>query len=216
MAIVCGIEEAGRGPVIGPMVMAGVCIDEKDEDELARIGVKDSKLLTPRQREGLFERIKRIAKRHHIIVLQPAEIDAALRSPSTNLNWLEADTSTALLNRLAPDRAILDCPSPNTEAYVARVRQGLEKDMTIRAEHKADLLYPVVSAASIIAKVVRDREIEDIKRRHNVQFGSGYPADPLTQRFLERNHDKYPFFRKTWKSYVRVAQRKAQKGISDF
>ena len=131
MKIICGIEEAGRGPVIGPMVMAGVSIEDKEEDKLREMGVKDSKLLTPSQREGLFDRIKKIAKNIDIVILPPKEIDDTLMHPTMNLNWLEAATSTMIINKLKPDTAILDCPSPNLKAYSDYVRKDL-KDKSIK------------------------------------------------------------------------------------
>ena len=86
MKLIGGVEEAGRGPVIGPMVIAGVVIDEKDEQKLRDMGVKDSKLIPPAIREDLFAGIKKVAKEYKIIIVQPKEIDAALNSPNSNLN----------------------------------------------------------------------------------------------------------------------------------
>ena len=96
MAVILGIDEAGRGPVIGPMVIAGVSIGEKDIDKLKRLGVKDSKLLSPKQREDMFDKIISTAKKYKAIIIQPEEIDSALKSKSLNLNWLEAIKSAGL------------------------------------------------------------------------------------------------------------------------
>ncbi len=220
MVIVCGIEEAGRGPVIGPMVMAGVTIEDKDEERFREIGVKDSKLLTPERREALFDRIKKMAKDIDIVILSPKDIDDTLMHPTMNLNWLEAVTSANIINKLKPETAILDCPSPNLQAYSDYVRKNLkDKSIKIISEHKADVNYPVVSAASIIAKVTRDREIKKIKDKIRKDFGSGYPSDPRTVKFLAENYDKYDkesIFRKTWISYKRVAGKKKQKDLLGF
>jgi len=89
MVMVCGVEDAGRGPVIGPLVMAGVLIDEEKETELKRMGVKDSKALNPETREKLYKLILGIAEAHAIRILPPAEIDHALKTDNLNLNWLE-------------------------------------------------------------------------------------------------------------------------------
>lgn len=214
--LICGIEEAGRGPVIGPMVMAGVLVKEEDESKLKSMGVKDSKLLTPKQRENLFDKILKIVKNHKLIILQPAEIDAALNSDSSNLNWLEAQTSAKIINKLKPEKVILDCPSPNIQAYVNYILKLLDKDIEVVAEHKADVNYPVVGAASILAKVTRDLEIEKIKKKIG-DFGSGYMADPKTKIFLDKNFEKYPdIFRKSWISYQDVVNNKHQKKIGDF
>ena len=217
MVIVCGVEEAGRGPVIGPMVLAGVIIDEQDEQQLIDIGVKDSKLLSPKQREDLYDKISMIAKNFFIVIISPEEIDDALNNPDMNLNLLEAKTSAKIINELRPDKAILDCPSNNINSYANDVKFSLlDKSTEIISEHKADVNYPVVSAASIIAKVTRDNEIKKLKEEYNVDIGSGYPSDPKTIEFLKDNYDKYTFFRKTWETYKRVANNKNQKKIGEF
>ncbi len=217
MALVCGIEEAGRGPVIGPLVMAGVVIDEKDEDKLVSMGVRDSKQLSPRQREALFDRIKETAKQFEIIIIYPKEIDDVLESEDLNLNWLEAIKSAQLIESLRCDKVILDCPSTNIEAYTDYVNKLLKKKVKVIAEHKADENYPVVSAASILAKVTRDREIENIKKEIGKNFGSGYPSDPVTIGFLKKHYKDYPkIFRKTWQTYKAVAEGKKQKKIGEF
>ena len=218
MVLLCGVEEAGRGPVIGPLVMCGVLIDEKDEDKLRAIGAKDSKLLTPRTREILFDQIKGMVKDYKIIITQPAEIDKVLLSKDSNLNWLEADISAKLINALMPDKAVLDCPSPNIRAYKEYVKKQLDdKKIKIIAEHKADVKYPVVSAASILAKVTRDREIEKLKKKIGMNFGSGYPSDAITKGFLKKHYKDFPdIFRKTWASYKKVAGDKKQKNLGEF
>ena len=217
MATVCGVEEAGRGPVIGPMVMCGILIDEKDVKRLREIGVKDSKLLTPAMRELLYDQILKIAKSHRIVTVPPEKIDQAVESEGTNLNWLEADISADIINEMKPDKAILDCPSNNPAAYKEYVEKKLEKpDMDIIAEHRADLNYPVVAAASIIAKVVRDKEIGKLKDEHKVDFGSGYPSDKLTMEFLGKYYNKYDFFRKSWQPYKEALKKKSQKKLGEF
>ena len=218
MALLCGIEEAGRGPVIGPLVMCGVLIEEKDEAKLKSIGAKDSKLLTPKTRELLFDQIKGMIKDYKIIIIPPAEIDKVLLSKDSNLNWLEADTSAKIINALKPDKAVLDCPSPNIKAYKEYVRKKLDnKKIVLVAEHKADVKFPVVSAASIIAKVTRDREIEKIKKNIGINCGSGYPSDEITKEFLKKHYKDFPdIFRKTWSSYKRVAGVKNQKKLGEF
>lgn len=203
--LLCGIEEAGRGPVIGPMVMCGVLIDEKDELKLVAVGARDSKLLSPRVRELVYKKIIGLVKDYKVVAISPQEIDAAIKSPTLNLNWLEAKKTSEIVNYLKPDKVILDCPSSNCRAYADYVRNGLEnKKVRIVAEHKADVNHPVVSAASIIAKVVRDQKIEGIKKEIGVDFGSGYPADERTANFLKKNYTKYPhIFRREWLSYRR-------------
>jgi ribonuclease HII len=219
MTILMGVEEAGRGPVIGPLVMAGVSIDEKDLPMLKKLGVKDSKQLSPLQRETLFDKIIAVVKDFKIKIISASQVDDALNDPYMNLNWLEAKVSADIINELDGNKVTLDCPSTNIEAYRDYVKKLLNKKnekIELIAEHKADENYVEVAAASILAKVTRDREIEKLKEKYNIQFGSGYPADPRTKEFLEKNHNKYPIFRKTWKSYKNVIMKKAQKGLGDF
>ncbi len=219
MALVLGIDEAGRGPVIGPLVIAGVLIDEKDEERLRNIGVKDSKDILPHKREELFETVQEIAKNHVILVIEPSEIDDTLNSKDSNLNWLEADKSAEIVNYIKPipDKTILDCPSNNPEAYNNYVKEKLGVETNLVTEHKADAIYPVVGAASILAKVTRDRLIEEIKKKIKVNFGSGYPSDPLTKEFLEKSWKKHKkIFRQTWASYKKVADAKDQKSLGEF
>lgn len=215
--MVCGIDEAGRGPVIGPLVVCGVIIDEKDIPKLEVLGVKDSKLLTPKKRNELFEKIRKIVKADEIIIISPSKIDQAVLSETSNLNWLEADTSAEIINKLNTNKAILDCPSNNIQSYVAHVRKNLKKEVKIIAEHKADAKYPVVAAASILAKVTRDREIETIRKKTGIDFGSGYPSDPKTIDFMKKHCSEHPLIcRKSWGTYTRQVNSTKNKKLGDF
>lgn len=213
--LVCGIDEAGRGPVIGPLVICGVLINEKDEVRLKNIGARDSKELTPWQREDIAENIIGIAK-YKCIVVPPDEIDKAVLAKKYNLNWLEADKTAEIINSLSPNKAYVDCPSPNIKAYSSYIKKQLTGKVELVADHHAENQFITVAAASIIAKVTRDRLIEEIKKKYKVQFGSGYPSDPITVDFLKKNFSKYPFFRKSWSSYTKLADAKKQKSLGDF
>lgn len=207
----CGIDEAGRGPVIGPMVIVGVLANEEQEKELIDLGVKDSKLLTPVQRERMFDKIKEIVENYEIIIIEPEEIDDAVNGKNNlNLNWLEAVKSVLIIDELKPSKTIIDCPSNSIEKYSDYIRKRLSVKTEIVAEHKADNTYSIVSAASILAKVTRDDEIQKLKKKFKVEFGSGYASDPMTQAFTERYWNKFPFFRKSWESYKNVEKRKSQ------
>ena len=211
MAFICGLDEAGRGPIIGPLVICGVLANEKQEKELVEMGVKDSKMLTPIQRERMFDKIKTIVEKYEIIIIEPKEIDAVVgKGKETNLNWLEADKSVEIINKLKPNTAILDCPSVNTKKYSDYVKAKIYGRVDIIAEHKADQTYPIVSAASILAKVTRDDLIQQLKKKYNVEFGSGYPSDPLTQIFIQKNWNKYDFFRRSWETYKAIVRGKSQ------
>ena len=217
MALTLGIDEAGRGPVIGPMLMAGVMVDEDGAESLRSLGVKDSKLLLQGKRVWLSEKIISIALKFRIVSLSPREIDKALNSESMNLNLLEAHASAKIINGLKPDKAIIDCPSSNAAEYEAYLT-GLLDDKKIRlvVENKADANYVECAAASILAKVSREREIETIKKETG-DFGSGYPSDPRTVGFLDENYDRYPeIFRRTWATYKKRAGMKGQKTFTDL
>jgi ribonuclease HII len=203
--ITSGIDEAGRGPVIGPMVMAICAIDENKVHLLDEMGVKDSKLLTKQKREELFIQIQNICT-HNIIILSPLEIDAALNDRTVNLNRLEGKTTAALINSVNADKCIIDCPSPNIKAYTEFIKSMVPKKINLICEHKADMNNTIVGAASILAKVTRDRMIEDLQKIAKIDFGSGYPSDPKTVEFLKKNWDKFDFFRKSWSTYKNVAE----------
>jgi len=218
--LIAGVDEAGRGPVIGPMVMVGVLIDDVDEILLKSWGVKDSKKLSPIQREKLYDQLKAMVKNYVVKIVSPAEIDKTLFGNDSNLNWLEADKTIEILRELKPKVAFIDCPSTNIKAYKTYLEKALENTKNIKklvVEHKADDTYVVASAASIIAKTIRENEIMKLKKKYKIEFGSGYPSDPRTKEFLEKNYMKYPeIFRKSWKSYTNVVEGKKQKRLGEY
>jgi len=219
MALICGIDEAGRGPVIGPLVMCGLLVKEEDEKKLVKLQVKDSKLLTRERREFLFDKIKDISYKAEIVIINPDEIDHAVNNhDGLNLNKLEARKSAEMINLLNPDKAIIDAPSNNIKSYKQYLLNCInDKKIELVLEHKADLNYPVVSAASILAKVTRDNEIEKIKKKIRIDFGSGYMTDPKTIDFLEKYYEEYPdLFRKSWFPYQDILNKKFQKKLEDF
>lgn len=199
--MLCGIDEAGRGPVIGPMVIAVVC---GVSDAFKSLGVRDSKLLTEYRREKILPDIFRIATHYEFHIVNEREIDEAV---SKNLlNDLEARHIASLMQ--IGNSYIVDCPDINEERFRQLLIRlsGIE---SIVAEHKADLNYPLVSAASIVAKVVREREIQKIKDEIG-DFGSGYPSDPRTIEFI-RNYFKEhgempPHTRKSWKTVRNIIE----------
>ena len=209
MPTICGIDEAGRGPVIGSLFMAGVMIDSGQEAELKKLGIKDSKLLTPKRRVELYAKIIKIVKAYHIIRSGPQEIDSAVQAKNSefNLNWLEAVKAVEIIKKLNPDKTILDCPSPNIKAYTKYIHDKIGKEVDLLCAHHADADYVVVGAASILAKVKRDEEIADLKKRLGVDLGSGYTTDPKTIAFVESYWNKYPeIMRHSWKTFKNAAQ----------
>jgi len=211
---ILGIDEAGRGPVIGPMIMAGVMLNEKDLHFVKE--AKDSKLLNHKQRIDLDKKIKENAK-YKILIISPKIIDSAILSKELNLNWLEAHKQAEIINYLKPDKAIIDCPSVNIISY-KNYLQALIKNKNIKliVEHKADFNYPICSAASILAKVERENQMDKIKQKYG-NCGPGYPSNKTTQEFIKKNWDEYPeIFRKTWSTFKRIQNSKNQTKLFKF
>ncbi|MBS3146050.1 ribonuclease HII [Candidatus Woesearchaeota archaeon] len=218
MVKVLGVDEAGRGPVIGSLFIVGSMFKEEDIEKLKKLGVKDSKLLTHKKREELRKKIEKIAVKYKIIQIKPQEIDEAVESEDhMNLNWLEAHKTAEILNELKPDKAIIDCPSPNIEKYKGYLKKLLDnQDIVLIVEHKADLNFFPCAASSIIAKCAREDEMDKIKKKYG-NTGPGYMSNEITQRFLEENWDKYPeIFRKSWVSWKNHKNKKSQKNLEDF
>jgi len=200
--LVAGVDEAGKGPVLGPMIVAGVVMEEDRLPELLRLGVKDSKVLSPVRRNYLSAKIKEIAANYHILEVSAAQIDE-MRKIMT-MNQLMVVTHTKVLQNLQPDRAYLDAADVKEERFGENVKKRYGAPIDIIARHKADATYPIVAAASILAKVRRDRIIRDMEREMGVVLGSGYPSDPKTKKFLEgwiKSHKSLPdIARHSWKT----------------
>jgi ribonuclease HII len=202
--LVAGVDEAGRGCVIGPLVIAGVLLKHENLHLLTSLGVKDSKLLSPKKRQSLLPEITRIAEKHQTIKLSPTEIDHAVESGRKlhKLNRLEAQTMAQIITTLQPDEAYVDAADVLEDRFKHHIQENLTVQARIISKHKADKIYPVVSAASIIAKVERDKEISALKNVYG-DFGSGYLTDPKTIQFLRqwlRLHGEYPdCVRRSWK-----------------
>lgn len=207
--LISGVDEAGRGPVIGPLVIAGVLFKENDLPKLVNLGVKDSKLLSPQKRETLAVQIRELALKWHIVLLSPAEIDRVVESRRKlhKLNRLEAQAMAKVIAVLKPDVVYVDASDVLADRFEEHIAENLSFSPKIISEHKADVKYPVVSAASIIAKVERDKVISQLQKKHG-NMGCGYPSDSNTIKFLEdwiRKFGSYPdFVRKSWKTAKRV------------
>ena len=196
--LVCGVDDAGRGSVLGPLVIAGISIEQKNIKQLVKIGVKDSKQLSPQLREKLYEQILSLVEGYHVAKIPPKTID---KSVSKNLlNQLEANYMAKVIKKLQANSSYVDSCDVNPKRFGLYI-SNLAKTGKIISSHHADRKYPVVSAASIIAKVNRDREIEKLRKNHNL--GSGYPSDPKTMKFIKewvsQNGDVPVFVRKSWK-----------------
>ncbi len=222
MGLILGLDDAGRGPVIGPMVLAGCLIDEKTEAELKKIGVRDSKQLTQKRREFFEKQIKESAKAYDTIILYPKEIDSK-NAEGIKLNELEAITFAKIINKLNSGdkkiKVIIDCPSTSINKWGDFLKTKITdlSNLDVSCEHKADRNHVAVSAASIIAKNEREREVDKLKKKYG-EIGSGYPSDPTTKKFLANNvkkHSNRGIFRKTWATWKKAHAKSKQKKL-DF
>ncbi len=193
---ILGIDEAGRGSVIGPLVIGGVMMKENKLKFLHRIGVKDSKKLSPQKRTTLSRKIKKIAQFHTIII--PADVIDSKRINGTNLNKIETEAMQEIIEKFSPDTCYIDCIDINENRFHDKM-QNNNKNIEFITKHKADDTYPIVSAASVIAKVERDKQLAIIRHEYG-DVGSGYPSDKYTIDYLNtiKNNDFPPIIRKTW------------------
>lgn len=203
MGGVLGIDEAGRGPVIGPLILAGVLCGERQLEALERLRLKDSKRTSrPRRAELAREIAARVKIR--LLAFPPALLEE-------NLNQVELEGMARLVQGLNPQVLYLDAPvrSVLIPRYVQELRRRTGRpDLEVIAENGADDRYPVVSAASIVAKVYRDQAIERLRALYG-DFGWGYPLEKKTRRFLEQVYARRrcfpPCVRTRWRTSRRVA-----------
>ncbi len=179
--MIVGVDEAGRGPVLGPLVVAGVAVES--DVALRQLNVRDSKKLSSERREALAPEIERLATCELVVV--PAERIDLMRA-EMSLNDLEAKLFAEIIERLRPETAYVDAADVDEIEFKRCVQRELRFAVEVISQHNADELFPVVSAASILAKVRRDREMRAIEQEFGVPVGSGYPADPDTIAFLEK------------------------------
>lgn len=226
--IVCGGDEAGRGALLGPLVVAVVAVSKSKEKRFSDIGVRDSKLLSPSRRTELYEKIRKISEEVLVDAISAADINEAMGS-GISLNELEAVRFSKLFDKINSETSIvyLDSPDVKQEKFGTRVQmhsskltrvvgvpQGRRVEKGARAtkivsEHKADAKYPVVSAASIVAKVTRDAEIAQLSSDIGVKLGSGYPSDRYTLDAVRKNINNpmlKPHLREYWATTSNLKQ----------
>ena len=225
MVLVLGIDDAGKGPLIGPMILAGVLAKKEKEGFFIQKGIKDSKLLVHSARLKLVKIIKEHCLNSAFVKVYPEEID-----DSPNLNTLEAQKAAELVNLLNSGKykkekikVIVDCPSTNIKKWKDTFLKMVKntENLDVYCEHKADFNHPIVSAASILAKVTREDEVAKLKKEFQSygDIGSGYPADPVTQQFLKKNGkilSNSGIFRKSWQTWKDLFPGKEQKTLSEF
>lgn len=215
--------------MIGPLVISIVAVKSTSLHKLSEIGVRDSKLLSEKRRNQLYGEIEDIASDIKIDRIFPSEINEAMRN-HISLNELEAVRFAALFDTIEGDIGTIYLDSPDVIASRFGTRfnlsskkpgrvQGLkakprEKGIhytRIIAEHKADVRYPVVSAASIIAKVTRDKEIKTLEKQLKMKLGSGYPSDYKTIEVVMKNLKTGildDHIRQRWSTMSRIKQTK--------
>jgi ribonuclease HII len=213
--MLCGVDEAGRGPVIGPLVVAALAIE--DDQDLRDMGVRDSKKLSPARREELAIGISRVAH-FEVAIIQPHQIDEETRHIS--LNELEIRTFAMLINKMRAEEVYVDACEAKERAFTLKLQAHLTYRPKLVCRNAADDLFPVVSAASIIAKVRRDSIIQDIEKEIGQPIGSGYPHDPVTKEFLEKwIKDKRcvpPHTRKCWATTKRAVSLASTSSLDDW
>lgn len=198
---VVGIDEAGRGSVIGPLIVSGVALKENRIKYLERLGLKDSKKISPKKRTVLSRKIRKITE-YHVVKITAHDIDF-LRSQDVNLNEIEKIAMQKIIKKSGAAISIIDCIDVKPERFKNEI-ENIFPDLKVISEHHAEDKYAVVAAASIVAKVERDSAISEIRKTFS-DIGSGYPGDPQTIEFLKNiSYDELPdFVRKSWATVSR-------------
>ena len=200
---ICGVDDAGRGSMIGPMVIAGISIEKKNIPKLRKLGVRDSKKLSPKKRELLYKQIVKLVDDYHVIRIPPRTIDKYVFEH--NLNHLEAKKMAEVISNLNPDLSYVDSCDVNAARF-GREISDLSKKSKVKSYHYADSRFVVVSAASIIAKVSRDRSIMRLNKTTNL--GSGYPSDKKSVNYVKKivsSKKSLPTsIRKSWKPVQKI------------
>ena len=194
---ICGVDEAGRGSMVGPLVVAGITISKPKISQLKKLGVRDSKKLSPAARERLYKKIIETVDDYYVVRIPPRIIDKSVSNHS--LNHLEAKYMAKVISKLSPSTAFVDSCDVNSKRFGKEISE-LTSNTKIRSYHHADSRFVTVSAASILAKVSRDRAIMKLANSHDI--GSGYPSDPKTKKFVKkliRKNRDMSFLRKSWK-----------------
>lgn len=207
MKLSVGIDEAGRGCVIGPLVIACVVAYDRDRRWFCSKNIRDSKVVPADERTRLALGIRERCW-FGLAIAQPPDIDRAVRDRSRTLNGLELELMARLL-RTAQEafdehelHACVDAPSSNAQGFREALYMASQWDAMDRlvAKHHADVVDRTVAAASILAKYERERLLDGLKQQLGVDFGCGYPHDRVTRRFLETCPKEASYVRWSWKT----------------
>ena len=212
--MIIGIDEAGRGCIIGPMVICAAAINPLEEYKLKEMGVKDSKKLSPRQREGLYGKVGKLTK-YTTVKVTAGELNVLM--DKHNLNEIEAIKIAQAIDTLGIRDATVYVDSPDNvpAKFARRIEKYVKTRVKIISANKADDKYVIVGAASIIAKVTRDREIEKIKKETGIEFNSGYTSDPVTQKYVAERKD-YPALQKYLRTKWSTLRVEKQRKLAEF
>lgn len=214
--MICGVDEAGRGSVMGPLVVGVVYVE--DDTVLREIGVKDSKKLTSKAREKMYDQIASSADHWCVITVSSEEIDEQRKRIS--LNDIEMNMFAEGVTKWPSSTIYVDCPDVNEASFGNRLSAAVGGSSKIVAKHKADDTYPVVSAASIMAKVTRDRAIDALHEEFGTNVGSGYPSDHYTMDFIadwvKKNGKAPPHVRTSWEPVRDMLSKRANTSLDDW
>lgn len=209
MVKILGIDEAGRGALVGPMAIAGAMIDKDHEKSLHKLGARDSKTLSPERRQEVMDSIRKFVSENQIsfsemsLVVSPCQIyDNSMRG--VNLNDVEARKMTQIIESMQPDVAYIDCPQQNTAAFEKKLRKLITNfDCELVVKNEMDESIPIVSTASIVAKLDRDEKVDQLKKSIGYDFGDGYPHDraiEFLEHVLQASRERPHFIRWNWAS----------------
>jgi ribonuclease HII len=207
-----GIDEAGRGSVLGPLVIAGISFDSIKIKELKEMGIMDSKKTPAKKRVILFKEIFNLCESIFICKINCSTIDKFVNS--NRLNKLESKFMTIIADNLHANKIIVDSCDVNPFRFQQEIKKDLiNKETSIYSFHKADSDNVIVSCASIIAKVTRDNEILKIQKSLGKDIGSGYPSDPKTIRFINNEINakgSKKYIRFSWKPVKQIINKNIQ------
>lgn len=198
-----GIDEAGRGALIGPLVVAGIRVDESSLRLLSEMGVRDSKRLSPAARERLYSEIVAVVEEHEERIYPAWQVD------TNSLTTLELNGIVSILNTLGPveeGKIVIDCIGKLARGKVERLLDT-PNGVELVYEPKADERYTACQAASIIAKVTRDREIVKLHQQIGIDFGKGYPNQGTVEfirEYMKARGELPPHTRTRWRSIEKM------------
>jgi ribonuclease HII len=214
---VVGVDEAGRGSFLGPLVVGAFAVDESRIEVVRAAGARDSKELTPEARTEVFARLAAVGSFTHV-ALDPRTVDRAVAR--RHLNRLEADAFGRVIRALGGMEAHVDACDVNERRFARAVSRSAGAGVRVIARHHADRDDPVVGAASIVAKVHRDAAIALLRAELGEAIGSGYPSDERTVEFV-RTHlhtvtETPTWLRESWATMARVKVAAPARSLEEF